>query len=97
MPSDILGVLTGYIGGAVLTRLLEHPEASTFNITVLTRSSEKAKLLGKNGVTAVVGSLDDRSIVEKLASEADYAFAIVSFLSCCGLWWSHRADPIHYL
>ncbi|CAL1716979.1 unnamed protein product [Somion occarium] len=61
---------TGYIGGSVLARLLAHPSAETFNITVVSRQAEKAKKLESFGVNAVVGSMDDYALVEELASKA---------------------------
>ncbi|KAI5122913.1 hypothetical protein M0805_007591 [Coniferiporia weirii] len=68
---------TGYIGGAVLWRLLYHKIASDFNFKVLVRSAEKAKLLATLfGVEAVVGSHADEDKLESLADEADYVFAI---------------------
>ncbi|KLO17101.1 NAD-binding protein [Schizopora paradoxa] len=68
---------TGFIGGAVLWRLLSHKDAKDFSFKVLVRSSEKAKLLcDKFGVEAVVGSLADLDKLEKFSEEADYVFAI---------------------
>ncbi|KZT66769.1 NAD(P)-binding protein [Daedalea quercina L-15889] len=66
---------TGYIGGSVLARLLNHPSASTFEITVQTRSPEKAKLFEKFGVKAVVGTNDDVVQLEGLAEQAHVVFS----------------------
>ncbi|KAL1762272.1 hypothetical protein FB107DRAFT_268554 [Schizophyllum commune] len=64
--------VTGYIGGTVLARLLEHPKRSTFRITALLRDAKKAeKLKADFGVEPIVGSLDDVDLIEKAASEAD--------------------------
>ncbi|KAK7690529.1 hypothetical protein QCA50_005627 [Cerrena zonata] len=65
---------TGYIGGSVLYRLLQHPSAKTFDITVLVRSQEKAKKLESFGVKTAIGSLDDHALVEELASKAHVTF-----------------------
>ncbi|OBZ72275.1 Uncharacterized protein C2A9.02 [Grifola frondosa] len=62
---------TGYIGGTVLTRFIQHPNASNFDITVLVRSADKAKKLESFGLKAVVGSLQDLDQLESLASQAD--------------------------
>ncbi|KAF7336223.1 hypothetical protein MVEN_02170100 [Mycena venus] len=66
---------TGYIGGSVLTRFLEHPHAGTFQFTVLVRDPKKAEKFKELGVNAVVGSHTDAALVEKLASEADVVIA----------------------
>ncbi|KAF8884044.1 hypothetical protein BD779DRAFT_1742694 [Infundibulicybe gibba] len=68
--------VTGYIGGAVLVRFLQHPEFKSFNITALIRSPEKAEKLKKLGINAVVGSNSDLHLLEKLASEAEFTFAM---------------------
>ena len=68
----------GYIGGTVLSRLLEHPKAYSFDITVLVRSTEKAHSLETFGVRAVVGTYEDSQLVEKLAEEARVVFTCVS-------------------
>ncbi|GBE88351.1 hypothetical protein SCP_1301660 [Sparassis crispa] len=65
---------TGYIGGSVLTRLMKHPNASNFDITVLVRSEEKAKKLEAFGVHTVIGSFGDTEKLEALASKASIVF-----------------------
>jgi len=69
------GTIAGYIGGSVLTRLLQHPSASTFDITVITRSADKAKALEKFGVKAVVGTNDDLDKLESLAEHSHVVFS----------------------
>ncbi|EGN98930.1 hypothetical protein SERLA73DRAFT_181658 [Serpula lacrymans var. lacrymans S7.3] len=66
---------TGYIGGAVLELLLEHPTASSSQFTALVRSPEKAQKLESVGVHAVVGSLSELDKLEQLASQSDVIFA----------------------
>ncbi|KAF7374936.1 hypothetical protein MSAN_00379700 [Mycena sanguinolenta] len=68
---------TGYIGGSVLARLLDHPRQRTFEITVLVRSSEKAALFNRTfgNLTAVVGSTSDLGLLEELSADADVVFA----------------------
>ncbi|CAF1534078.1 unnamed protein product [Adineta ricciae] len=67
---------TGYIGGSILTALLNHSNASNFQITALIRGAEsrikKLELLG--GVIALVGSNDSHDLIEKAASQADVVF-----------------------
>jgi len=67
---------TGYIGGSVLLRLLDHPKADTFHITALVRSEGKAAKLRTLGIDTVIGSLSESDKLEKLASEADLVFSI---------------------
>ena len=69
--------LKGYIGGTVLLRFLKHPDASSFNITVLVRSPEKAEKLKAFGVNPVVGSHSDTPLVEGLTAQADVVIAVV--------------------
>jgi hypothetical protein len=71
----------GYIGGSVLSRLLKHPNAASFNITALVRSPEKAEKLKTLGVHPVVGSYSDLALVEKLTAKADVVIATVSIYS----------------
>ena len=55
----------------MLSRLIAHPSFSTFDITVIVRSSEKAKKLESLGVKAVVGSFKtDLDVVEKLSEQS---------------------------
>ncbi|CAF2420325.1 unnamed protein product [Rotaria sp. Silwood2] len=62
---------TGYIGGSILTALLQHPRASNFNITSLIRGdNERIKKLSSLNVTPVIGSNDSFEIIEKAASES---------------------------
>ena len=62
---------SGYIGGSVLTALLQHANASRYHITVLVRGDEsQMKKLASLGVTPLVGSNDSREILEKAASES---------------------------
>jgi len=68
--------VTGYIGGSVLLRFLNHPNTTSFDITALVRSPEKAEKLKTLGVNAVVGSHSDSPLVETLASEADFVIAM---------------------
>lgn len=71
-------LLIGYIGGCVLWRLLHHKNSATFDLKILVRSPEKAKIFKeKFGIDAVVGSHRDEDKLENLAAEADYVFAIV--------------------
>jgi len=62
---------TGYIGGSILTSLLQHPNAANFNITALIRGDEeRVKKLAALNVTPVIGSNDSFEIIEKAASES---------------------------
>ncbi|KAN0124145.1 hypothetical protein V8E53_015843, partial [Lactarius tabidus] len=62
---------TGYIGGSVLQRLLDHPKRESFEITALVRSADKAKLLNTLGVKTVVASLSDLDRLTELAAASD--------------------------
>ncbi|KAI0783990.1 hypothetical protein BC629DRAFT_541283 [Irpex lacteus] len=73
-PILFLGA-TGYIGGAVLSRLLSHPSREHFDIIALVRSSDKAKKLEEFGIKTVVGSFKDAPLVEQLAENAHVIFS----------------------
>lgn len=62
---------TGYIGGSILSRLLDHPRFPTFSLSAIIRSPEKAKELQALKVNTVLGSFSDQELVQNLASEAD--------------------------
>ncbi|KAJ7458515.1 NAD-binding protein [Mycena latifolia] len=66
---------TGYIGGTVLVRFMQHPNASNFEFTLLVRDPKKAEAFRGMGFTAVVGSHADEALLEHLASEADVVIA----------------------
>ncbi|CAL1716972.1 unnamed protein product [Somion occarium] len=61
---------TGYIGGSVLARLLAHPSAKSFDITVVSRRQEKADKLAYFGVKAVVSSMDYYALLEDYVAKA---------------------------
>lgn len=68
--------ITGYIGGAVVGRLLALPN---FEITALIRSEEKAKKFKELGVhNVIVGDQTDYKKVEELAEGADVVLQMVS-------------------
>ncbi|CAF4158902.1 unnamed protein product, partial [Rotaria sordida] len=63
---------TGYIGGSILTALLQHPNVLNFKITVLLRGDEsRVKKLESIGVIPQIGSNDSNDIIEKAASQSD--------------------------
>lgn len=64
-----------------MARLLAHSNASAFDITAIVRSPEKAEKLKSFGVTPVVGSLQDLSLLEELTSKAHVVFHCVSIYS----------------
>ena len=78
--SDKINILftgaTGYIGGAVLERLLNHRDFSRFHITAIVRNQEKAEKLKKLGIDVVVGSHSDADTVRDNAAKADVVFAV---------------------
>jgi len=62
---------TGYIGGSILTALLQHPNASNFNISAIIRGdNERINKLKSLNVTPIVGSNDSFEIIEKAAKES---------------------------
>ncbi|KAH0835027.1 hypothetical protein J3R83DRAFT_10764 [Lanmaoa asiatica] len=66
---------TGYIGGAVLERLLQHRTAPTLEITALIRDPGKVPLFASIGVKTIVGSHGDGALLEQQASQSDVVFA----------------------
>ncbi|RDX55339.1 NAD-P-binding protein [Lentinus brumalis] len=68
---------TGYVGGTVLARLLNHPERKNFDITALVRDEAKAKILStKFGLNTVIGTHQDLDKVASLAEAAHIVFNI---------------------
>ena len=62
---------TGYIGGSILTGLLQHPNAANFNITALIRGdNERIQKLTALNVTPIVGDNESFEIIEKAAKNA---------------------------
>jgi nucleoside-diphosphate-sugar epimerase len=62
---------TGYIGGSILTALLQHSNAGNFNITALIRGdNERIKKLTSLNITPIIGSNDSFEIIEKAAKES---------------------------
>ncbi|KAI9005646.1 NAD-P-binding protein [Hyaloraphidium curvatum] len=70
MPSLFLTGATGYIGGAVLARLLD-ADAPKFDISVLVRGKDRAAAFERMGLRAVVGDLDDAALLQREAEAAD--------------------------
>jgi len=66
---------TGYIGGSVLTLLLQ---SKKYTITALVRSPEKAALLEKIGVIPLIGDLDDHDKIEKATFESDLVIEVAN-------------------
>ncbi|PPR05405.1 hypothetical protein CVT24_008019 [Panaeolus cyanescens] len=69
---------TGYLGSGVLSRLLDHSDASSFEITALVRSSDKASKLQSLGVKTIVGSYnaDNLAFLKEAAANADIVIAM---------------------
>ncbi|KAG1738216.1 hypothetical protein EDB19DRAFT_1829199 [Suillus lakei] len=63
------------VGGSVLSALLAHPKAKSFQITALTRSPEKVPLFNSVGVVAVVGSNKDLEKLTEHARDSDVVIA----------------------
>ncbi|KAF5342102.1 hypothetical protein D9611_001597 [Ephemerocybe angulata] len=79
MASAKLSILitgaTGYIGGEILAKLIQHPKFSSFHVTALMRSPAKAEKLCTLKIGAVVGSHSDEPLMEKLSSQSDIVIA----------------------
>ncbi|RPD67434.1 NAD(P)-binding protein [Lentinus tigrinus ALCF2SS1-6] len=68
---------TGYLGSSVLTRLLNHPDRKSLDITILVRDEAKATTFeSKFGVKTVIGSHEDLDKVESAAEAAHVVFNI---------------------
>jgi nucleoside-diphosphate-sugar epimerase len=70
-PKILLLGATGYIGGTVLTTLLEQGLTPADKISVLIQKEEQASLFGTLGVQVRQGSRDDTALLEELAAQND--------------------------
>ncbi|KAE9408812.1 NAD(P)-binding protein [Gymnopus androsaceus JB14] len=80
MTKILLTGVTGYIGGAVLTRLAKRDDFDSFDIRCIVCSPEKAekiKVLFKN-VRPIVGSRSDSALMTEAASEVDVVIAMAN-------------------
>ena len=69
--------ISGYIGGSVISKLLENPRFPELEITVVVRSAEKAEKLKKLGLNVVVGSHSDAALMGSLSEQTDVVLAMV--------------------
>ncbi|PMD64312.1 NAD dependent epimerase/dehydratase family protein [Hyaloscypha bicolor E] len=70
---------TGYIGGSILTHLINHPIADTLSITALVRKPYQASILKDAGVIPLLfKDLDDYETIYDAAREADVVIAAAS-------------------
>ncbi|GAA5911860.1 hypothetical protein JCM6882_005220 [Rhodosporidiobolus microsporus] len=76
MPKSLFLLGTGFIGGSVLTALLEKKQE--YAISALSRDDEKSEKLKQLGVRPVKGSLDDDEVIAKEAAEADVILHIAT-------------------
>ena len=67
----------------MLWRLLHHKDVDNFVLKTIVRDAKKAAVFKDQfGIDAIVGSHKDEGLLESLASEADYVFAIVCIRFC---------------
>jgi nucleoside-diphosphate-sugar epimerase len=67
---------TGYIGGTVLSLLLQNKER--FTVTTIARTKEQATRLTELGVDVKIATLDDSDVLTKCAAEAEVIFNLAS-------------------
>ncbi|KAJ7923627.1 hypothetical protein B0H13DRAFT_56126 [Mycena leptocephala] len=67
---------TGYVGGTVLWKLLQHPRAIDFQITALVRDAAKAEKLKAFGIVPVVGDNSNLDLLQALARDAEVVFSV---------------------
>jgi nucleoside-diphosphate-sugar epimerase len=60
---------TGYIGGSILNKLLQHPDK--YSVTALVRDDKKAQELARLGVTTIDGDLNHQEALFMASEEAD--------------------------
>lgn len=68
MSKSLFLLGTGFIGGSVLTALLEKKE---YRISALSRDPKKSERLKALGVRPVEGELSSDEVISKEATEAD--------------------------
>ncbi|PBK84773.1 NAD(P)-binding protein [Armillaria gallica] len=66
---------TGYIGGTILSRLIEHKDSKNFDITILLRPTRSPAGYEALGLKTVSGSDADLSLLRAQAAAADVVFA----------------------
>ncbi len=67
----------GYIGGTILSRLIEHKDSKKFDITILLRPTRSPAGYEALGLKTVSGSDSDLALLRAQAAEADVVFATV--------------------
>ncbi|KAK0498695.1 hypothetical protein EDD18DRAFT_46946 [Armillaria luteobubalina] len=66
---------TGYIGGTILSRLIEHKDSKNFDITILLRPSRSPAGYEALGLKVVSGNHSDSALLRAQAAAADVVFA----------------------
>ncbi|KAK0205283.1 hypothetical protein DFS33DRAFT_1259613 [Desarmillaria ectypa] len=66
---------TGYIGGTILSRLIEHKDSKNFDITILLRATRSPAGYEALGLKTVSGSNSDFALLRAQAAAADVVFA----------------------
>ncbi|KAK0221077.1 hypothetical protein EDD85DRAFT_863207 [Armillaria nabsnona] len=66
---------TGYIGGTILSRLIEHKDYKNFDITILLRPSRSPAGYEALGLKVVSGNHSDSALLRAQAAAADVVFA----------------------
>ncbi|KAF7328355.1 NmrA domain-containing protein [Mycena venus] len=78
-PQKVLFIgATGYIGGTVLGKLLQHPRVTNLHVTAFVRDPAKAEKLEAFGVTPVIGDNSKLELLEALAQDADVVFSVAN-------------------
>ncbi|SJL10275.1 uncharacterized protein ARMOST_13659 [Armillaria ostoyae] len=66
---------TGYIGGTILSRLIEHKDSKNFDITILLRPTRSPTGYEALGLKVVAGNHSDSALLRAQAAAADVVFA----------------------
>ncbi len=67
----------GYIGGTILSRLIEHKDYKNFDITILLRPSRSPAGYEALGLKVISGNHSDSALLRAQAAAADVVFATV--------------------